>query len=72
MSSRFVITFYEEDAERCYAKGITSAHDILGAVEADQYAYVSVLKWTESGYKIMGRLLVNVGLEVVKNNRSAV
>jgi hypothetical protein len=31
-ASRFVVTFYEEEDEILYAKGITSAHNVLGAV----------------------------------------
>jgi hypothetical protein len=62
MSSRFIITFYEEDDDKLYAKGITSTHDILGAVEADQYAYVNLFKWNDSNNKIFGTLLVKVSL----------
>ena len=45
LASRFIVTLYEEEDEQLYAKGVTSAHDILGAVETDRCAFVKMVRF---------------------------
>lgn len=61
-----MIALYEEENEKLYAKGITSAHNILGAVEGTNCAYISLYQWIESDYSTFGTLIAKVGLEVEK------
>jgi len=66
MSSRLIVTLYEEDEERLFAKGTSSAHNIFGAVEGDRCSFVQLFRWQDSSYKVFGTLLVKVALEVLK------
>jgi len=55
---------YEQNSYRLYAKGVANTHDILGAVEGDQIAYVTLERWDDGVEKLCGKLLVLVNLEV--------